>query len=106
MSVKNAGGYVPAGTYTDEISGNTFTVTSDKISGITGESGIAVIYAQSNPSRIWADLDSGSWYGNNYVILNAVAVKNPRYVLTKTDSSGNKTVTEKDFTNGDYVESE
>ena len=103
VSIKNAGGYVPAGTYTDEISGNTFTVTADKISGITGESGIAVIYAQSKPSKIWADLESGSWRGGNYVALNAVAVNNPRYVLTKTDSNGNKTVTEKAFKNGDYV---
>jgi hypothetical protein len=44
VSVANGGGYVPAGTYTDEVSGNTFTVTSSTISGQVGSTGIAVIY--------------------------------------------------------------
>ena len=33
-----------AGTYTDQISGNTFTVSNGKISGTVGSSGIAVVY--------------------------------------------------------------
>lgn len=33
-----------AGTYTDQVSGNTFTVTASKISGKVGGKGIAVIY--------------------------------------------------------------
>lgn len=44
VSVKNGGGYCPAGTYTDKVSGGTFTVTSTTISGNIGQSGIAVIY--------------------------------------------------------------
>ena len=44
VSVPNGGGLVAAGTYTDEVSGGTFTVTKDTISGHVGESGIAVIY--------------------------------------------------------------
>lgn len=44
VSVPNGGGYVPAGTYKDEVSGNTFTVTSTTISGNVGSTGIAVIY--------------------------------------------------------------
>ena len=43
VSVKNGGGYCPAGTYTDLVSGGTFTVTSSTISGNVGSSGIAVI---------------------------------------------------------------
>ena len=44
VSVTNGEGYTAAGTYTDEISGNTFTVTSSTISGTVGSTGIAVIY--------------------------------------------------------------
>ncbi len=44
VSVKNGGGYCPAGTYTDRVSGSTFTVTATTISGNVGASGIAVIY--------------------------------------------------------------
>lgn len=43
VSVKNGGGYCPAGTYKDMVSGGTFTVTSSTISGNVGSSGIAVI---------------------------------------------------------------
>jgi len=51
VSVKNGGGYCPAGTYTDKVSGNTFTVTASTISGNVGPSGIAVIYnGGSNPT--------------------------------------------------------
>ena len=44
VTVTNGGGMVPAGTYTDEISGSTFTVTSTTITGKIGSTGIAVIY--------------------------------------------------------------
>lgn len=44
VSVVNGGAYCPAGTYTDKVSGNTFTVTASTISGNVGASGIAVIY--------------------------------------------------------------
>lgn len=51
VSVKNGGGYCPAGTYTDKVSGATFTVTASTISGNVGSSGIAVIYNGSvNPN--------------------------------------------------------
>lgn len=43
VSVANGGGYCPAGTYTDMVSGGTFTVTASTISGNVGSSGIAVI---------------------------------------------------------------
>lgn len=47
VEAANGGGYVPAGTYTDEVSGNTFTVTATTISGKVGSTGIAVIYKGS-----------------------------------------------------------
>lgn len=46
VSIANGGGYCPAGTYTDRVSGGTFTVTSTTISGNVGSSGIAVIYGE------------------------------------------------------------
>lgn len=45
VSVSNVNGYCPAGTYTDRVSGNRFTVTSSTISGNVGSSGIVVIYS-------------------------------------------------------------
>lgn len=44
VSVSNGGGYVPAGTYKDQVSGNTFTVTASTITGTVGSTGIAVVY--------------------------------------------------------------
>lgn len=44
VSIANGGGYCPAGTYTDRVSGGTFTVTASTISGNVGSSGVAVLY--------------------------------------------------------------
>ncbi len=44
VSVPNGGSYLPAGTYKDRVSGNSFTVTSSTISGTVGSKGIAVLY--------------------------------------------------------------
>lgn len=44
VTIDNAGGYCPGGTFTDRVSGNTFTVTKTTISGKVGDSGIAVLY--------------------------------------------------------------
>lgn len=43
-NVDNANHNLAEGKYVDQVSGNTFTVTSDKISGELGPSGIAVLY--------------------------------------------------------------
>lgn len=52
VSVSNPSGMVPAGTYTDEVSGSSFTVTSSKITGHVGTTGIAVIYnASAQPTE-------------------------------------------------------
>lgn len=44
VSIANGGGYVTPGTYTDRVSGNTFTITSSTITGTTNGTGIAVLY--------------------------------------------------------------
>lgn len=46
VTCENGGGFVPAGTYTDEVSGNQFTVTATQIKGKVGSTGIAVIYGE------------------------------------------------------------
>ncbi len=57
VSISNGGSYVPAGTYTDEITGNTFTVTASTISGTVGSTGIAVFYSGSEVSSGDGDTD-------------------------------------------------
>lgn len=44
VTISNGGGIVAPGTYKDEITGNTWTVTSSKITGTIGSTGIAVVY--------------------------------------------------------------
>lgn len=44
VSISNGGSTVAPGTYKDEITGNTWTVTSSKITGTVGSTGIAVVY--------------------------------------------------------------
>ena len=45
VTVPNADGLVRAGTYTDEVSGSKWTVTSETITGTLGSTGIAVFYS-------------------------------------------------------------
>ena len=44
VTVPNGGGIVPSGDYTDEVTGNHWTVNGSTMSGQIGSSGIAVIY--------------------------------------------------------------
>ena len=46
VSVNNSGAFVPVGTYTDQVSGSSWTVTDTKITGHIGSSGIAVIQTE------------------------------------------------------------
>ena len=43
ITIENGGGYCPAGSYVDQVSGGSFTVTASTISGNVGSSGIAVL---------------------------------------------------------------
>lgn len=65
VTVKNPEGYLPAGTYTDNLSGNTFTVTDTEITGHVGELGVAVLYDMSDVNDVFVDNDSDKevfWY--------------------------------------------
>ncbi len=44
VTITNPDGWMPSGNYTELLSGNTFTVTSDAITGKVGSQGVAVIY--------------------------------------------------------------
>lgn len=48
VTVANGGGYATPGTYTDRVSGNTWTITATMISGQTDGTGIAVLYTDDN----------------------------------------------------------
>ena len=52
VTVSNNGSMVPVGTYTDKISGNSFTVTDKTITGHVGSSGIAVFYQTDQPAHV------------------------------------------------------
>ena len=67
----NGGGYTTAGTYTDKISGNTFTVTDSYITGTIGSTGIAVLYSDSAfLPRIILDPNGGEFADEQTVTAN------------------------------------
>ena len=51
VTVPNGGSTTKPGTYTDQLTGNTWTVTSTTISGKVGSTGIAVIYNPEEPVK-------------------------------------------------------
>lgn len=59
VSVTNAQGYCPPGTYRDRVSGNVFTVTSSTISGQLGSTGIAVLYDDNDNNGMDGDFGDG-----------------------------------------------
>lgn len=76
MEVENVNGYMPSGEYKDELSGNVFTVTPQTISGIVGETGVAVLIAIDNSAvnEIATDaIDNTTVYYN----LQGTRVENP-----------------------------
>ena len=60
VTISNGGSTVAPGTYKDEITGNTWTVTASTISGTIGSTGIAVVYDYENAGN-----DSGNTGDDN-----------------------------------------
>lgn len=100
VSVKNGGGYCPAGTYTDKVSGATFTVTASTISGNVGSSGIAVIYnggVNPNPDpnpdpnpgdfTIYYDNSNTSWSNVNIHYWATPSTTWPGTTMTKVEGN-------------------
>lgn len=83
VSVENGGGYAKPGTYTDAVSGNTFTITASTISGTIGSSGIAVVY-DAEPEGPSASVTPGSTNYNTdelTLTLNCKNAKNAQYSI-------------------------
>ena len=100
VTVPNGGGLVPAGTYTDEITGNTWTVTSSTMSGQIGDTGIAVFYnggATPSPSgSVSVSPTSGSFTDTMTVTLTASNISDATYTTSEGDSGSvgtSKTIT-------------
>ena len=77
VSVENGGGYAKPGTYTDAVSGNTFTITSSTISGTIGSSGIAVVY-DAEPEGPSASVTPGSTNYNTDELTHLPQFKNAK----------------------------
>ena len=72
VTVNNISGLVPAGSYTDAVSGSSFTVSGSTISGHIGASGIAVIYHDlPSSSAILGDAD----LDGEVTVLDATAIQ-------------------------------
>lgn len=65
VTVPNGGSTTKPGTYTDEITGSTWTVTESTISGTIGSSGIAVIYNINDDDDDDDDVTTGTVYYQN-----------------------------------------
>ena len=85
VTVPNGGGLVPAGEYTDAISGSKWTVTSSTMSGSIGDTGIAVFYNGGTPGPIpqpgsvSASPSTGTFDSSISVTLSASGVSNAKY---------------------------
>ncbi|MCH4155455.1 MAG: starch-binding protein [Muribaculaceae bacterium] len=85
VTVENKQSTVAEGTYTDEITGNTFTVTSSSISGTIGSTGIAVVYAGYSGT---SGTQEGSGVDESKLVLN----KGEQAVFFERPSSWSSTV--------------
>ena len=91
VTVPNGGGTTAAGTYTDQVSGGTWTVTSSTISGKIGESGIAVLYSSVPVPAVSATPSSGTSFTDTLTVtLNATNVTSATY-KTSEGASGSYT---------------
>ena len=61
VSVPNGGSLVKPGTYIDEVTGSTWTVTSSTISGEIGSSGIAVVYNPTVEPTVFVSQRGGTF---------------------------------------------
>ncbi|MDE5642745.1 MAG: starch-binding protein [Muribaculaceae bacterium] len=97
VSVANGGGYVPAGTYTDHISGNSFTVTASTISGQVGSTGIAVIYGEVSHEPIVTFSPNGGEFQNSVSVTATASYATSAWYKIGNGSqvsfSGSKTFT-------------
>ena len=104
VTVSNPEGYAAPGTYYDEVSGNSFTVTETSITGTVGESGIAVIYDSDFLGKLTADSNGVSdFYGTLDVTLGTDDIDNTAYEISYTDENGKPCVKNGTYSDGDVI---
>lgn len=104
VTVSNPEGYAAPGTYYDEVSGNSFTVTENSITGTVGSSGIAVIYDTDFLGQLTADSDGvESFYGSLDITLGAENVDNTAYEVAYTDKNGDLCRNTGSYSDGDVI---
>ncbi|MCD8025915.1 MAG: starch-binding protein, partial [Clostridiales bacterium] len=98
VSITNGDSYVPEGDYIDQVSGNTFTVTSSTISGTVGSTGIAVIYNASTTPRASVSPESTTYNTDTLTLtLSCTNASSAQYSLdggtTWTSYTNGQTIT-------------
>ena len=91
VSLVNSGGFVPAGTYTDKVSGSTWTVDASTIKGHIGSTGIAVFYdvekiGGGDQERLIGDVDKDG----EVTIVDATMIQRYLVSLAKLDADAIK----------------
>ncbi len=82
-SVSVAAHKIADGSYKDQVSGNTFTVSGGTISGNIGDTGIAVVYNPGPMGGVSATPGDTPFDDSITVTLNATDVTNPQYTTTE-----------------------
>ena len=104
VTVPNSGGYAAEGTYYDEVSGNSFTVTDKTITGTVGESGIAVVYDSNFLGHFSADSNGKEkFYKSLDITLGTKGIENTEYEISGTDENGNEKTEKNSFSDGDVI---
>ena len=110
VSVPNGGSTTAPGTYTDEITGNTWTVTTNTISGKVGSSGIAAVYNANVTKMPSATISKEGGNFSTETLTLTIGLKNATSGTYKIGSgsattfTGSKTITiGADMSYGDSV---
>ena len=104
VTVENAGGYAVPGTYIDEVSGNSFVVTKETITGTVGETGIAVIYDSPYIGNLYVSpVKSNTFSDEINLTLGSVSAENTWYSLTQKTNGHTVSVETNDFANRDTI---
>ena len=75
VTIANGGGYVKPGTYKDEITGNTWTVTATTMTGEVGSTGIAVFYEEGEKKPSVSISKAGGSFNSDTLSLT-IGLKN------------------------------
>ena len=96
VSVPNGGNTTVPGTYTDEITGNTWTVTTNTISGKVGSTGIAAIYSADTKPMPTISKAGGNFTETLTVTIGLKNATSGTYKIgsgSATTYTGTKTIT-------------